>query len=176
MSWLRHAGRHVHHTAANYLKDQLDTLGWTAADAEDRPWGLTQVELWTKPAVTDEGLVEAVRSGIVAITLGDEADSTLQEMSGPLATQDYPLFINVFHDTEESTLALATDIRDIFKGRLPDTNSSLPVLNQADQVAVPGWVMEFNDIERVRPDSGRIKLHWQVVKVTAETYFQEVRY
>lgn len=176
MTWLRHAGRHVHHTCANYMTEQLEALGWLDDDATNRPWGSTQVEIWTKPAVSDEGPVDQLRSGIVAITLGDEFSPELQELGGPLSYQSYPLFIDCFHDTEETTLALATDVRDIFMGRLPGTVTSMPVLNQTDQVAVPGWMMEFEDIERIRPENGRVKLHWQVVKVTAETYFQEVRY
>jgi hypothetical protein len=176
MTWLRHAGRHVHHTAANYLSAQLEALGWTAADAAERPFGGTQVVMWTKPAILAEGaLVDQVAAGVLAITLGDEAYPQMQEMGGPLSTQEYPLFVDIFHDTEETTLALATDVRDIFMGRLPGTQPFLDVVNQANQVSVPGWRMEFEDIERVRPES-KIRLHWQVVKVTATTFFPEERY
>jgi hypothetical protein len=175
MSWLRHAGRHVHHTAANYLREQLGDLGWTAADASDRPFGGTQVVMWTAPAISDDGLNDKVAPGVVAITLGDELAPALQELGGPLSEQNYPLFIDCFHDTEETTLALATDVRDIFMGRLPGTSTFLDVVNQSDQQAVPGWRMEFEDIERLRPDA-KVRLHWQVVKVTAATFFPEERY
>jgi len=176
MTWLRHAGRHVHHTAANYLRTQLDDLGWTSDTVADRPFGSTKVTLWTKPAVLEDGLVDKVTAGVVAITLGNEPYTELQEMGGPLTTQEYPLFVDVFHDTEETTLALATDVRDIFMGRLPGTQPFLDVINQVDQAAVPGWKMEFEDIERIRPTNAKIALHWQVVKVTATTFFPEERY
>lgn len=176
MSWLRHAGRHVHHTAANYLATQLGDLGWLDDDVANRPFGGTQVAIRTVPAINDEGkVVDGVGSGTVAITLGDELAPLLQEVGGPLSTQAYPLFVDCFHDTEETTLALATDVRDIFLGRLPGAATSLAVVNQASQVVEPGWMMEFEDVERTRPET-RIQLHWQVVKVTADTYFQEVRY
>lgn len=175
MTWLRHAGRHVHHTAANYLTTQLTTLGWLDTDVTLRPFGGTQVTIWTTAAVLEDGLDEKVAPGVVAITLGDELSPEMQEMGGPLATQDYPLFIDCFHDTAETTLALATDVRDIFMGRLPGSQPYLDVVNQANQAAQPGWRMEFEDIERLKPDV-KVRLHWQVVKVTASTYFPEERY
>lgn len=175
MAWLRHAGRHVHHTAANYLTAQLEALGWLDDDAANRPFGMTQVQVWTRPAILESGLGDKVEAGVLSITLGDEMPPELQEVGGPLSEQLYPLFVDCFHDTEESTLALATDVKDIFMGRLPGSQPWLDVVNQANQVAVPGWRMEFEDIERVKPDS-RVRLHWQVVKVTACTYYPEVRY
>lgn len=177
MTWLRHAGRHVHHTAVNYLRAQLDDLGWTSDDVTVRPFGAasTKVVLWTTPAILEEGLAEKVESGVLALTLGNEPASEQLEMGGPLSEQDYPLFADCFQPTEELTLALATDVRDIFMGRLPGTQPWLDVVNQADHTAVPGWRMRFEDIERVRPDT-KIKLHWQVIKVTAATEFVEAMY
>jgi hypothetical protein len=175
MTWLRHAGRHVHHTAANYLRTQLDALEWTNTDVTLRPFGGTQVTLWTEAAVLEDGLVDKVEPGVVAITIGDELYPEMQEMGGPLATQEYPLFVDCFHDTVETTLALATDVRDIFMGRLPGSQPWLDVVNQSNQAAVPGWRMEFEDVERIKPET-KLRLHWQVVKVTATTFFPEERY
>lgn len=173
MTWLRHAGRHVHHTAANYLTAQLTALGWLDDDVTLRPFGGTKLQILTTQVVLEDALDEKVQAGVVAITIGNELQPSLEEMGGVLSTQDYPLFIDCFHDSAETTLALATDVRDIFLGRLDTSQRYLDVINQADQVAAPGWRMEFNDVERVHPDR-RVKLHWQVVHVTAETYFPEV--
>lgn len=176
MSWLRHAGRHVHHTAANYLKVQLDALDWLGTDPNVAvPFGAPPVTLLTAPVIIGEKLSEQVKAGTVAITLGDEQPSDMEEMGGPLAAQGYPLFIDIFSDTEETTLALATDVRDIFMGRLAGTQRFLDVVNQATTVAVPGWRMEFEDVERLKPNVS-FPLYWQVVKVTAMTYFPEVTY
>ena len=175
MTWLRHAPRHVHHTAVNYLTDRLDALGWTDDDVTNRPFGGTQVRISDKPAINEDGPVEGVSAGLVAMTLGDQDFPEMLEMGGALANQNYPFFVDCFHDTEETTLALATDVRDIFMGRISGSQPYLDVVNQANQVAVPGWRMEFEDIERIRPEN-KVRVHWQVVKVTAYTYFPEERY
>lgn len=175
-TWLRHAGRHVHHTAANYLRTQLDDLDWLGTDPNVAvPFGSPPVQLLTTPVILGEKLAEIVKPGTVAITLGDELTPAMEEMGGPLASQGYPLFVDVFSDTEETTLALATDVRDIFMGRLPGTQRFLDVINQATSIVAPGWQMEFEDVERVRPEM-KLPLYWQVVKVTATTYFPEVTY
>lgn len=175
MTWLRHAPRHVHHTAVNYLTDRLDALGWTDDDVTNRPFGGTQVRISDKPAINEDGPVEGVSAGLVAMTLGDQDFPEMLEMGGALANQNYPFFVDCFHDTEETTLALASDVFDIFMGRLDGCQRYLDVVNQITATPVSGWQMEFEDITRVRPDT-KIKLHWQVVKVTAETKFLEVIY
>lgn len=174
MTYLRHASRHVHHTVANYLQAQLDDLHWT--DPHATPFGAATVTMIRTPAVLADGHLEKkVTAGTVAITLGDEYRPMEEELGGPLFSQEYPLFIDVFQTTHSSALALAGDIRDILLGRLPGTKRWLEVINQINAQVVPGWRLELEDIERVAPET-TLPLRWQVVKCTAVAYFPEVAY
>lgn len=173
MTYLRHAARHVHHTVADYLQAQLDELGWTDPDAT--PFGAKPVTILRTPSVVGGSLADKVTAGVISVTLGDEFGPDHEEMGGPLHSQEYPFFIDVFQDTHASALALASDIRDIFLGRLPGTQRWLDVVNQVNDQIVPGWKMEFEDIERVAPETV-MPLRWQVVKITAVAYFPEVAF
>lgn len=173
MTFLRHAGRHIHKTVADYLTDQLQVLGWR--DAATTPFGATPITIITRPVVMGDKLDTIVASGLVAISLGDELTVEMDELGGPLAVQEYPIFVDVFQDNDAITTALATDVRDIFMGRFAGSKRFLPVKNGATGAVVPGWQIEFEDVERVRPETTQPHF-WQVVKVTATTYFPEVVY
>lgn len=184
MSWLRHAPRHVQGTARLYLRDALVDLGWmndepTDTDTSSLPFGPEQATLVTirdTPAVlTDGTLATNVAAGMLALTVGDEQGPELEELGGPLTSQEYPLFFDIFQDTHATSLALAADVRDILLGRLPGTTSVMPVKNMVGEKDFPGWRMEFEDVVRIQPEH-RFPMHWQVVKATATVHFPEVRY
>ena len=172
MTFLRHAARHVHHTVANYVEAQLTELNWLS---DTPPFGAQPVAIRRTAAFLGSELVEGIGAGTITITLGDEVNPDPEELGGPLTRQDYPIFIDVFQDSEAVTLALATDVRDALLGRFPTSRRFLPVVDQATGLEVPGWTMEFDDVERITPDR-RLPLPWQAVHVTAACYFQEVRY
>lgn len=173
MTYLRHASRHVHHTVANYVKSHLDTLGWTQAG--NVPFDSPVVKVWKSSAINGTGLASQVTAGVVSIVPGNEPMPAGEELGGPLTSQIYPIFIDVFQDNEATALALANDIKDIVLGRLPGTRRSLPVINQMTGEPQPNWWMELDDVERVKPDH-TFALHWQTVKVSANAYFNEVLY
>lgn len=173
MTYLRHASRHVHHTVANYIKAQLDVLKWTVPG--EVPFDSPVVQIWKTPAVTQSGLNRQVTAGVVSITLGNEQSPDMEEMGGPLASQEYPIFVDVFQDQHATALVLASDVKDILLGRLPTARRSMTVINQATGEPVPDWWIELDDVERVAPDNS-FSLHWMTVKVTATAYFAEVRY
>lgn len=174
MTFLRHAARHVHKTVFDYLDDALDDLGWK--DSSTTPFGATPVTLISRPVVMGDRLDDAlVKPGLMAVTLGDEHPSEMEEVGGPLSAQEYPIFVDLFQDNEAVATALATDVRDIFMGRFSGTTRFLTVKDGATGLAVPGWTMEFEDIMRVRPETA-LPYYWQVVKVTATAYFPEVVY
>lgn len=174
MTFLRHAPRQVHHSVASYLDACLLELGWTAATTSERPFGVDRVKTSHSPAIVDGSLVK-VEAGQVSITLGDEAMPEEQELGGPLSQQDYPIFIDVLMGEYALALTLASDIRDCFLGRFEFARRSIPVTDQLLQTPAPGWLLEFEDVERAQPDNV-LPLHWQVVKVTAVATFSEARY
>lgn len=171
MVYLRHSSRHVHQTVATYLREHLTALGWIGPP-ESTPFGATPVQLRTShpPEWNEDSRLEA---GTVAVTLGDEASAMLEEMGGRLSSVEHPIFVDIFMDNEAIALALALDVRDLFYGRLPGAACALPVRDFTYDPPTPveNWMLEFEDITRVRPDTFP---NWQVVKVTAVTYFPEV--
>lgn len=177
MTWLRHASRHVHATVLNYVRDAIIELDWTQADSTLRPFGdLSAPVVFTdEQAITGDGLAQGITAGVVACTLGTEFAPEMEEMGGALASQEYPIFFDVFQASEAVAVALANDIRDILMGRLENTRRWLPLINQINGAEVVGWRVELDEVERDRPERN-LPLHWQVVRVTATAYFPEVRY
>lgn len=173
MTFLRHASRHVHHTVANRIKDGLDQLGWT--DPTTTPLGAPAVVIQTEPVLTGGRTTTKLAAGMVSITLGDEFPPDPEELGGALFSQDYPIFIDVFGNTDGETTALACDVRDILLARFDFASRFFPVVDQVTSTDVPDWVIELDDVERLRPDN-TYALYWQVVKVTATVFFPEVVY
>lgn len=173
MTYLRHASRHVHHTVANYIAEQLTALNWM--DEANTPFGAIPVRIMKTPSVIGGQLADNVTAGVVSITLGDESNPDPEELGGALFSQEYPIFIDIFQDSYAVALSLANDVRDILLGRLPDTQRWLDVVNQTNAQVVPGWKLELEDVERVSPETV-MPLRWQVVKVTAVAYFPEVTF
>lgn len=172
MTYLRHAPRHVHHTVANHIAERLTAMGWT--DATTTPFGAKPAKVIKVPAIAGSQLIaDRVTAGTVAITLGDEYGPDLEEMGGNFTSQDYPIFVDVFQDTDASALALASDIRDIVLGRAAGSRRWLDVIDQSTKATVPGWKIELDDVDRVSPETA-MPLRWQVVKVTAVAYFNDV--
>jgi len=172
MTYLRHAPRHVHHTVADHVTHHLTNLGWT--DAARTPFGAKPAKVIRVAAIAGSQLTDRVTAGTVAITLGDEYTPSLEEMGGYFSSQEYPIFIDVFQDTDAAAVALASDIRDILLGRLAGTQRWLPVVDQSTKAPVPGWKIELDDVDRVSPETA-MPLRWQVVKVTAIAYFNDVQ-
>jgi len=175
MAFLRHAPRHVHHTVANVIEAQMTALNWK--DPSATPLG-APVLRFTREAPLAGGRttgIDKISPGLVTITLGDELPSREEELGGPLSSQEYPIFVDVFMGTDGEATAVASDVRDILLGRFPGTQRSLDVIDQATGTPVDGWRIELDDVERARPNHN-YQVHWQVVKVTATTYFNEVSY
>ena len=171
MTYLRHAPRHVHHTVANHIAERLTAMGWT--DAATTPFGSKPAKVIKVPAIAGSQLLtDRVTAGTVAITLGDEYGPDPQELGGPFTSQDYPIFVDVFQDTDAAALALASDIRDIVLGRAAGSRRWLDVIDQSTKQPAPGWKIELDDVDRVSPETA-MPLRWQVVKVTAVTYFPD---
>jgi hypothetical protein len=165
VTYLRHAARHVHHTVADHIEAQLVTLGWTTVGQV--PFNAAPISI-----KRSAGTAPDIAAGQVRISLGNEVAPAEEELGGPLASQEYPIFVDVFMDNETIALALASDIRDVLLGRIGGRRW-LPVINQANDTEVPGWTLELDDVERIRPDHV-LPMAWQVVKVTAIAYFPEV--
>src|SRR3954468_164793 len=115
-SWLRFSNRHIHATVVDYLTTQPDAWDWLKTSP---PLGANPITLQTY--LPKESELKDIQAGTVAVTLGDEDDAVDEEMGGPLHSQDLPIFIDIFQEQDGHALSLASDIRDIFRGRLSGT-------------------------------------------------------
>ena len=173
MTWLRYADRHILHTVADYLDEQLEALGWL--DPARTPFGATAVTISRGPAFVGDRLDKGVADGHLCISLGSEPAPEMQELGGPLSLQEIPLFVDMFSANYTHGRALATDVRDIFLGRIPGSRRHLPVVDKSTNLEAAGWEIEFDDVERVEPGNA-MPLRWQAVHVTAAVHFPEVLY
>lgn len=166
--YLRHATRHIHHTVADHIEEQLTILGWMG--------GAGPVPFNSAPVVVrrTSGPAKDVEAQQVRISIGDEQHPTSLELGGPLTEQELPIFVDIFMDSDGTAVALACDVRDILLGRVGGKRS-LPVIDQVNDTPVPGWRIELDDVVRVTPEHV-LAMHWQIVKVTAVTRFAEVAY
>ena len=116
MSWLRHAPRHVHRTVFDHVEAQLASLNWTNAAAT--PFGAPAVTLVDTPIVDGDQIRQQAEAGKVFVTLGDEPAPSEEELGGPLHSQEYVIFFDVFMVAHGHAVSLASDIRDILLGRI----------------------------------------------------------
>lgn len=172
MTWLRHAPRHVHRTVFDHIEAQLASLGWSVEATT--PFGAPPVTMIDAPVVDGDQIRKQAKAGTVFVTLGDEPAPSEEELGGPLHSQEFVIFLDVFMDAHSHAVALASDIRDILLGRIGGKRI-LQVVNQITGDPHPGWVIELDDVERSMPEQ-KLALHWQVVKVTARVFYPEEVY
>lgn len=168
MTWLRFAPRHIHQTVVDYLTARLDELDWTTSTP---PLGASQLLIQTFRPLESEA--SRIKSGTLSIALGDEAAPLDEEMGGPLASQDFDLYVDIFQERDADAVSVATDVRDILMGRLPNCRRSLLVQDhtQNPAVDVPDWRMEFIDVIRLRLEG--VPIGWQQVQCTLHVEYPE---
>lgn len=176
MTFLRHSSRHVHHTVAAHVEAGLAALKWTVAD--ETPFGAPVVTFDRTRSAADFIVpgqkVTGLHAGLVTISIGSEFQPDPEELGSGLVVTEIPVFVDIFQDLDAHAQGLAEDTRDIFLGRQAFwPKRFIPVVNQATSTPVPGWTIEFDDIERDKPEH-TFALAWQVVKATAMVRFQEV--
>jgi hypothetical protein len=169
---LRHSSRHVHQTVAKKIEDQLVALGWT--DPLLTPFGATALRFQTSMPADYEASAK-LAPGTVAITMMREFDSMEEEMGGPLASYEMPLFIDIFMENESLATAVALDVRDTLKGRFNNMVTIFPVLDFTQPVPTPvtGWQIELEDWEMERSERSE---NWMTCRITARVYFPNVAY
>lgn len=171
MAFLRHAPRHVHAALVDRITAGLRDLGWLTAG--EVPFGGEPVRIKDYRPFVGDRLDSSVSARTVTISAGNEFAPALEEAGGPLSSQEYPFFVDVFMDTNGEATALTSDIRDLLLGRQPGYGRFLTLVNKATGTPVPDWSLELDDIERVVPEHA-FPLQWQAVHLTVTAYFHEV--
>jgi hypothetical protein len=174
--FLRYPARSVLQSAADHMKTHLGEIGWLTEG--QTPFGAPVVTIVTvRPFQGMQLNTDIVSDCTIAITLGTEKVEEWQEVGGPLARQDYPIFYDVFANKDAICSALADDVKSILLARGGPQQRFLQITDYGvDPPTVRSdWYVELNDVEKVVPEHN-FALAWQAVHATAEAYFQETIY
>lgn len=164
---MRFRTRHIHKTICSYLETQMATLGWV-----NDPINFGASPLTFQEIQPDEN-GETVTPNLLAITLGDVDQDTLEQLGGGVWNMPIPVFFDVYGDNGSVAVSIADDVRDLVsRGQIISvydwTDPSNPV-KQDDYI-------EFERVvgpERPQASIGStdFRKHWRVVKGIARVYY-----
>lgn len=162
---MRHRSRHVLQSVVQHLKTQLTALNWnTTTGFNEHPVNLVAYMVDEKDT--------SIPPNTVAVNFGDESDEVGEELGDGLVSSTWVVFVDVYGENQAVALALADDIKDVFRGRI---NGLRPYLQLTDFTAVPPTVtmdlLEFDGTERSKPLNNDYRRNWQVVKTTVTCYW-----
>lgn len=170
MAFIRNQDRMVYRTVFDYVAAQLTALSWTSSTVALLPFGATTPVVIIED-VPDPKLTSVVPN-TVAFTQGttpDDLEGELGAAFGGLWLTHHTFFIDIYAETVGVGKALASDLRAVLTGRLPNTSRYQPLMDYSafPVVAASGHLIHFEDVEVSRPESSSYKLHWEIVKFTA---------
>lgn len=161
---MRFRQRHVHETIRQHVLASLTTAGWVNSP----------VNFDTTPATVigymplEAG--ETPEFNTVAVSMGDEGAQEDEEMGAGLQSVRYPVFVDVFGETEGVGDSIASDIKDAL------TNTLIPLLDfTSDSAGVATQdTLEFEMVvvEKLSTATTTVdKRTWRAVKATAVCTF-----
>lgn len=155
---IRHASRHVQESISSMLVKFLAEYGWTG---ESPPYGAKPFTVQLRqPEPSD---LQAVEANTIFIGFGDESSARDRQLGGGLLLREFVVFVDVFGEKQSIALSCASDVKDRLEGLFGGTVYLRPT-NQATGLPLPGYVGEFEDVER---DAGTgSKVAWQKVAAT----------
>lgn len=165
---MRFRQRFVQKTIATHLEGQLVALGWVNAPINFGATAVAVIE--TDP----EDLPAALKSNTVAISMGDEAEDTVEELGGGFYSVETPVFFDIFGDSHAVAVAIASDIKEMYtRGKrltVQDwtTGSAVPTTEYIDFETVVGPIRPQGTLGASDP----FLKHWRVVKAMAVVYYQ----
>lgn len=164
---LRFAPRHVTQTVYDFTVAAMNDLGWTGPTP---PFGAAPVTFQSAP-VADSQDGSRLQPNMVAIYPGVEPPPEGLELGGPLSSQLYPFFAEVYGENTGMSTSIASDIRDIWLGRRGNSVLQVMDYSQTPPEAVVGWYIDLGvNVER-GPLQG--KFNFQVVTAYAEIVYTE---
>ena len=172
---LRHVSRHLQLTITRYLRKALTDMGWVEPEApavRTVPVPFSGRAFTFQTGRRSEADMVAIEPNLIAVTFGEEPDPEEQELGGGLVIQQSALVCDIIPANEPIGLAIASDVRDVLTGRYPGYRRFTPLLDYttAGGVEVPGYQIEFSDVQRRRNDGQDFRLNWQQVIALIELH------
>ena len=164
---MRHRTRHLHETLVQHITTRLTELGWITPPIN---YGTTAVQVQTIEPF-GEGAVQP-DGNLVAVTLGDSAEDTDEELGGALIAGHYVLYVDVVGDSIPLSVAIADDLRLALK------NHRIPLKDYTTSptgVDHPGGFIEFDSVDvDVPPAASSVdKRTWRVVSCMLNVYMPD---
>jgi len=166
MAYLRHSARHVQQSILDRVEAGLLADGWLGPEV---PFGADAV-VWMPRRMSESELV-SVTGNLVAVSFGGEDDDIPQELGGGVTLIQHVILVDVIGSDDSISLAIASDVKDRLAG-LAGTSRFEPVYNYTVTPRTPvlGWLIEFENVQRVRPQSEDYRRLWNVVTADANVY------
>jgi hypothetical protein len=163
---IRHRSRHLRATIKNKTVAELTTLGWI--DKNLGPINFNADPIVVLDYQPDER-GEIITTNTVAVSIGDVINDVDEEMGAGLRSAWYPVFIDVYMDTQALSDAVCDDIRDIFDTRV------FPLVNQIDQTDTDQQIEIEEVIGPDRPAASgaaeQFKRYWRVMRLGVRLYY-----
>lgn len=176
MAYIRGQERMVTQTARDYLVAQLTILGWFGA-VGTLPFGAQTPLTVTEEMPKVDG---TIADNTVAITEGpvnDDQPGELGASGGGLWLTKYTLFVDVFGESLGIARAIASDVRAVMTGKLAGTNRYQLLTDYSQSPATPTTaLLEFQDVQLIRPESQLYQKSWMAVKATLELQFNGIEH
>ncbi len=169
---VRFLERHLLATITAYATTQLTSLGWVTGTINFGAPALTIIN-----EHPDQDVDVQVAPQTLAITLGDSASEELYQLGGGLYCQPVPVFFDVYAQDASLAVALATDVRDLFKREI---GIDYQEWYTGSGISLTGaWIIFQDTAGPQRPPrseeaaAGDFRKHWRVVKTIAQVEFND---
>lgn len=164
---IRFRSRHLHATITDYVRTQLDALGWISAPINFSTAACTVLDYQPD----ERGQVIATNT--VAVSLADfhsDQDEELGASYGGLRSAPYSLYVDVYMAEQALSIAICDDIRDMF------TDLSLELIDQISGLPVYGTLIEVDRVTGPeKPPAAstaeQFKKYWRIMQIHTSLYY-----
>ncbi len=158
--------RMIQDNMLRYIEQGLQDLGWF-----DSGRNHASIDVRSEPVDWD---VEALPN-IVAITM-EHSSERESEMGSNLTENRWEFYVDVYGEKESLAVHLATDIRDLLRGKFPSIGFNKPVLEVFDLTQATPSLIFTCDIEGLDMDKGRFgnkpykSSWWEISMIIIDEY------
>lgn len=170
MTYLRHSARHIQQTVLDRVLAGLTADGWMGP-ANAVPYKADIVN-WVPARMDEAKMLSANQGNLVACSFGTEPDDQPQELGGGVTLIQHIVYLDIIGVNDALSLAIAGDLKDRLSGLKPGTSRFEPVYDYtaSPRVVVDGWLIEFTNVQRVRPENDDFRRLWNQITASADVY------